>query len=104
VEEIFAMLATESDTFSQETLAKLKTKSPTSLKVTRKQLDLGINQSMTECMQMEYILAKNFLQGHDFFEGIRAVVVDKDQSPLWRPAELSEVSDEMVDSFFVEKS
>lgn len=103
VEEIFEKLLTKNDPFSQETFNRLKTKSPTSLKVTRKQICRGANQSIGECMQMEYILAKHFLQSHDFFEGIRAIIIDKDQSPHWRPAKLEEVSDEVVDAFFVEK-
>lgn len=103
VEEIFAKLSLRKDTFSHETLNSLKTKSPTSLKVTRQQIHRGKSQSMNECMQMEFVLAKHFLQSHDFFEGIRAILVDKDQSPHWRPAQLEEVSDEAVEAFFVEK-
>lgn len=100
VEVIFENLLRRSDLFSQETLNVLKTKSPTSLKVTRKQMQLGINKSIDECMKMEYQLAKHFLQSHDFFEGIRAVIIDKDQSPQWRPDTLEAVSDRRMDGFF----
>lgn len=101
VEEIFEKLLTKQDSFSRETLRSLKMKSPTSLKVTRQLLYRGTDQSMGDCMKMEYTLAKHFLQSHDFFEGIRAIIVDKDQTPHWQPARLEEVSDEAVEAFFI---
>jgi len=104
VEEILEKLLSRNDSFSQDTLSVLKTKSPTSLKVTRKEIHRGVNQSMSECMKMEYQLAKHFLQTHDFFEGIRAIIVDKDQSPHWQPETLEKVSQERVDNFFNEKN
>jgi enoyl-CoA hydratase len=100
VEKILEALAKRMDPFSQETLKILKRKSPTSLKVTHKGIRKGQNQNIRECLAMEYGLAKHFLQSHDFFEGIRAVIVDKDQTPRWKPASLEEVTAEMVDAFF----
>lgn len=100
VENILKSLTQRTDIFSQETLALLKRKSPTSLKVTYKGILKGQNQSIRECLSMEYCLAKNFLQSHDFFEGIRAVIVDKDQNPRWEPPLLEAVTAETVDAFF----
>lgn len=74
--------------------------SPTSLKVTHKQLELGKSLSLQECLQMEFRLAGNHCIKSDFKEGVRALLIDRDQSPKWQPAKLEDVSDELVESFF----
>jgi enoyl-CoA hydratase len=51
-------------------------------------------------MRMEYRLAVHAVAGHDFREGVRAVVVDKDQSPKWNPPTLETVSDSDVSAYF----
>ena len=56
---------------------------------------------MADCMKMENVIAEHFLQSHDFFEGIRAIIVDKDQAPHWKPATLEEVSDKAIKAFFI---
>jgi len=80
--------------------AILKTKSPTSLKVTLHALRHGAMINFDQCMQTEYRLAVRFLEGHDFFEGVRAVIIDKDQKPQWQPSELSAISESDVEKFF----
>ena len=49
---------------------------------------------------MEYRLSQHSMAGHDFSEGVRALLVDKDKSPNWRPASVEMVSDSLVESFF----
>ena len=100
VEEIFAQLSRRNTPFARETLRILKTKSPTSLKVTREEILRGKTKKMSECMKMEYQIAKHFLKSHDFFEGIRAVLVDKDHAPHWQPESLEKVTDADVAAFF----
>jgi enoyl-CoA hydratase len=78
----------------------LLSKSPTSSKITFRQIRKGAGLEFEDCMRLEYRMVNRILSGHDFFEGIRAVVVDKDQSPHWRPAELEHVTDDMVDAYF----
>ena len=51
-------------------------------------------------MRMEYRLTQHFMAGHDFYEGVRAAVLDKDQAPRWQPATLADVSDEAVERYF----
>jgi enoyl-CoA hydratase len=51
-------------------------------------------------MRMEYRIALHTVAGEDFYEGVRAVVIDKEQAPQWRPSTLAEVSDEMVGHYF----
>ena len=101
VEEILARLAAEKTAWADETVAVLRRKSPTSLKVTLRQLRLGRGLSdFAAAMRMEYRMALHTVAGQDFYEGVRAVVIDKDQAPQWRPATLAEVSEELVGSYF----
>lgn len=84
----------------QEAAKMMVKKSPTSLKITLRALQQGNQLDFDACMRQEYRLVTRFLQGHDFIEGIRAVIIDKDQSPRWQPAELEKVTDQQVDAYF----
>lgn len=83
-----------------ETRSALMTKSPTSLKITLRQLVVGQDFDLEGALTLEYRLTQHVMAGHDFYEGVRAVVVDKDQEPRWRPATLAEVTERMVDALF----
>ena len=101
VEEIFAALETEGSDWAQAQLATLKTKSPQSLKLTLRQLRLGATlPSFAANMAMEYRLGGRVVRTHDFQEGVRAVVVDKDNAPRWSPADLSGVDEAALDALF----
>ena len=87
--------------WARQTLAALAKKSPLSLKVAFEQLRRGKSyKTLKEALIVEYRLATRLIRLPDFPEGIRAVIVDKDQSPKWQPASLSEVSDALVQSLF----
>lgn len=101
VEEIFDALSAERSEWAQTQLAILKTKSPRALKVTHRQLSLGLQSpSFADNMRTEFRIACRQVQSQDFLEGVRAVIVDKDNSPKWNPATLADVSDEMIDEVF----
>lgn len=103
MEEIFAALDAEADgeNWAFKELRTLKTKSPQAMKVTLRQLRAGAGmESFAEVMAMEYRLGGRVVQSHDFQEGVRAVIVDKDQAPRWNPAALEGVSDAVLDGFF----
>ena len=100
VEEIVANLEDEGSDWAAETLAVLGQKSPTSLKVTLKQLTEYGGHGFEEAMALEYRLAMRCNLGVDFFEGIRAQLIDKDRQPAWRPARLEEVTAQAVDAYF----
>jgi len=101
VEEILARLGGERTAWAEETIAALQRKSPTSLKVTLRQLRLGAGLGdFGAAMRMEYRMALHAVAADDFYEGVRAAVIDKDQAPRWRPATLAEVSEAMVDRYF----
>jgi enoyl-CoA hydratase len=80
--------------------AGLLTKSPTSLKITLRQLSTGRDFAIEEALALEYRLTQHVMAGHDFYEGVRAVLVDKDQQPRWDPPTLAGVDEAMVDSYF----
>lgn len=100
VEEILYALSNNSIEWCRQLAEVMKTKSPTSLKVTLKALQKAEKLSFDDCMQMEFRLTYHFLHGHDFFEGVRAVIIDKDQKPHWTPETLAAVTNEEVDKYF----
>lgn len=91
--------ATGSD-FAARTLAAMRKNSPTSMSVAFRQLKEGASLSLADCMRMEYRILVRMLQGHEFLEGIRAVIVDKTNDPIWDPARLEDVTAEAVDAYF----
>ena len=106
VEAILDALAAESAGggadagWATETRASLLTKSPTSLKITLRQLTIGRDYDLDAALALEYRLTQHFMEGHDFYEGVRAMLIDRDRKPQWRPATLAEVTDSMVDTYF----
>jgi enoyl-CoA hydratase len=100
VEAILASLESNASDWAQKTAASLRSKSPTSLKVTFRQLREGRNLDFEACMRLEYRIVHHMFANPDLYEGIRAVVIDKDQKPRWRPPALEEVSEADVAAYF----
>jgi enoyl-CoA hydratase len=100
VEAILGALAAEGGPWSDETGANLAAKSPTSLKVALRQLRLGRTLGLDDAIRLEFRLTRRFVRGWDFPEGIRAVIIDKDNRPRWSPDRLDAVTDADVDSYF----
>ena len=100
VPEIIDALEAEDGYFAIETADTLRTKSPTSMLVTHRQLRGGTGLGFEEVMRREYRMARAFLDGDDFFEGIRAAVIDKDRKPRWNPARLEDVGAADVERYF----
>jgi enoyl-CoA hydratase len=78
----------------------LAQKSPLSLKVTLAQLQKAKGLTLAECLQMDYDIVSHFMHGKDFYEGVRALLIDKDKKPHWHPDRLEFVTDNMVDAYF----
>ncbi len=98
---IFKNLESASSDFATETLETLKKRSPTSLAVTFEQLKRGKTMTcFADIMSLEFDLSQNFVQHPDFFEGIRAAVIDKDCSPQWSPKNLRDISKNDVETYF----
>jgi enoyl-CoA hydratase len=86
--------------FARVTAAAIRSKSPTSLKITLAQLRRGRNLDFAECMRTEFRIVSRLLLGHDLYEGIRSVIIDKDQAPLWQPSSLEAVGAAEVERYF----
>jgi len=78
----------------------LKRMSPTSLRLTFEQLRRGRALDFDENMKMEFRLVNRVMRGHDFYEGVRALIVDKDKAPRWSPASIEGVSDADISKYF----
>ena len=101
LKDILKNLDQASSEFAKETLETLKKRSPTSLAITFEQLKRAKDMTdFAEIMSMEFNLSQNFVQKHDFFEGIRSVVIDKDHAPKWSPDSLDKISAADVDAYF----
>uniref|UniRef100_A0A2K6GLL8 3-hydroxyisobutyryl-CoA hydrolase n=2 Tax=Propithecus coquereli TaxID=379532 RepID=A0A2K6GLL8_PROCO len=100
MEQIIENLQQDGSSFALEQLKVINKMSPTSLKITLRQLMEGSSKTLQEVLTMEYRLSQACMGDHDFHEGIRAVLIDKDQSPKWKPADLKEVTDEDVNNHF----
>jgi enoyl-CoA hydratase len=106
VEEIVRALDRETQTrgkdagFAGATGAVMRAKSPTSLKIALAQVRRGKHWSFSDCMRAEFRIVSRIVHAHDFYEGVRAAIIDKDQAPVWSPSTLSDVSPEDVERYF----
>jgi enoyl-CoA hydratase len=78
----------------------IRAKSPMSLKLALHQVREGRSRSFEDCMAIEYRIVSRILYGHDLHEGVRAVIIDKDNAPAWQPRSLREVTQEEVARHF----
>jgi len=100
-EDILAALAAEGTDFAQSTLKTLATKSPQTCKVALRQLATSLTlPDFAANMVMEYRIGSRVLLMPDFAEGVRAVIVDKDNAPVWSPATPEGVTDDLLDAIF----
>jgi enoyl-CoA hydratase/carnithine racemase len=101
LEDVFDALAADGGEWATATLATLRTKSPQSMKVSLRLLAEGAAMPTFEDeMRQEYGVGAHVVQRHDFIEGVRAVIVDKDNAPRWDPATPEGVTDHLIDQIF----
>lgn len=102
LEDVIESLQAEagSSEFAAKTLATILSRSPTSLFVAFRQVRAGLTMSMEDCMRMEFRILNRMLAGHDFYEGIRAVLVDKGATPEWKPSRIEDVDPADIDRYF----
>ena len=75
-------------------------KSPTSVAIALRQMRFGADLDFEEAMRLEYRIVSRIVRGHDFYEGVRAALVDKDNRPSWRPPAGERPSDAEIDAYF----
>lgn len=86
--------------WSAELAQTIRRKSPISLKLSLAQMRYGRHHSFEDCMRAEFRIVSRIVYGHDMAEGVRAVLVDKDNNPRWNPKDLDAVSDTMIERYF----
>jgi enoyl-CoA hydratase len=98
VEAILERLDRDGSDFANNTARVMRSRSPTSLKLVFRQLREGRSLDLKACLAMEYRLALRVLPRHDFREGVRAALIDKDRAPHWQPSSLAGVGE--LEAFF----
>lgn len=102
VADIAAAAAAEPAGWGGEQWGLIEGRSPTSVRLAFAQLLRGRALTFDDAMRLEYRIVHRILAGHDFFEGVRAVLVDKDHAPRWRPATLAEIDEAVIEAHFAE--
>lgn len=108
VEDIMTGLEREAESGSDDaawaaaaaTARAMRAKSPTSLKIALAQMRLGKTQAFEDCMAIEFRIVSRILYDRDLYEGVRAVIIDKDNAPVWRPVSLGDVTEQDVARHF----
>jgi enoyl-CoA hydratase/carnithine racemase len=100
VPAIVASLAGDSDEIAQKALAAMRQRSPLMMCVTHELLKRGAALDVAECLRMERTMVRHNFEHGEVLEGVRALVIDKDNAPKWNPATLEEVDAAMVERFF----
>lgn len=100
VEEIVERLRGAPGEWGEKTLARLSRMSPSALKITFRQIREGAERGFEDCMRLEYRLSQRVVPAHDFREGVRALLVDKDMNPRWEPPTLAALSESEIDGYF----
>ena len=92
--------AAAGSTFAADCLAIIRKASPTSLAITFKQMRHGRELSFHDAMILEYRIVSRILDATDFYEGVRAVIIDKDQAPKWSPARIEDLQADRIQAYF----
>jgi enoyl-CoA hydratase/carnithine racemase len=104
VAEIFGILGVRGGEWARATLGQLQPQSPTSLAVTFRRLrqaqEQAASPSLAEALATDFRLSQHLIDGHDLREGIRTLVLSKDQKPAWQPADIASVTPESIDALF----
>ncbi len=102
VAAILEALKADADPLGTEIAAMMDGKSPTSLKLSHRLLTRCPDPTIEDALFWEFRASQGCMAGHDFFEGIRALLIDKDNSPRWQPGDLVGVSEAMIEAHLTE--
>ena len=101
-----AILATLDDadaagsSFARTAALAIRSKSPASLAIALRQMQIGAKLDIDAALRTEFRIASRIARGHDFYEGVRAVIIDKDKCPRWNPATIEGIESATIDSYF----
>jgi enoyl-CoA hydratase/carnithine racemase len=100
IETVLAALDADGSDWARTSRETILMKSPTSTKLAFRQLQEGARLEFDQCMKMEFRMVNRVIAGHDFYEGVRATIIDKDNKPRWQPATLAEVTEAGIEAYF----
>jgi enoyl-CoA hydratase len=100
IEGIVSGLESDGGDFAMETLDLILKRSPTSLHVTLRHLRQAANEEFDAVIARDFQLAQRFMRDSDYYEGVRAVLIDRDGCPGWRPAALADVESKDIEALF----
>lgn len=100
VRDIIAKLKENGSVWALEQAEIIESRAPLSLAVSLKHYRQAAGDSFDEVLARDFALSQQFMHGEDFYEGVRAAVVDKDKNPQWKPSRLADITAEMVDACF----
>ncbi|MDE2363769.1 MAG: enoyl-CoA hydratase/isomerase family protein [Hyphomicrobiales bacterium] len=100
VAEIIARLDADGSPFAADAAKAIRTKSPTSLAVALRQMQVGASMEIAQAMRAEFRIVSRICREKDFYEGVRATIIDKDGKPAWQPARLEDVTEAMIAAHF----
>jgi enoyl-CoA hydratase/carnithine racemase len=100
VAAVMESLAGDDSAFAQKALAAMRQRSPLMMCVTSELLARGAQMDVADCLRMERTVVRRNFEHGEVLEGVRALVIDKDNAPKWNPPTLEEVTPEMVARFF----
>ncbi len=100
VAAIMASLSTDDSPFARDTLAVMAKRSPLMMCVTLEQLRRSAGMDVADCLRLERTMVRHCFEHGEVLEGVRALVIDRDNTPRWNPAELQAVTPGMIERFF----
>jgi enoyl-CoA hydratase/carnithine racemase len=100
LEALMSALKADGHDVANDILRVLSRMSPTSLKLTFEQMRRGRGLDIDYVLRMEFRMVSRVLGGHDFFEGVRALIIDKDKAPVWAPASVEGVGEQDIARYF----
>ncbi len=100
IKEIYSTLSSHPDPWAREILTLVDTRAPLSMAVALEKVGRSRGRSFCAGVEEDFILAQHFMRGTEFFEGVRAMLIDRDKKPRWQPAGIGEVAPAMVEALF----
>ena len=86
--------------FARSAAHAIRSKSPSSLAIALRQMQIGAKLDIDEALRTEFRIVSRIARGHDFYEGVRAVIIDKDNRPLWNPPGIESVEPAGIETYF----